>query len=102
MAQDPEELTPGSEPLDTSHDLDFVAIYESNAVDAEAEADVIRGLLDANGIPATIVTGSPLPPAGVIVQVPRGRLEEAQMLIDEAKATGPEGAAEAEASTETE
>jgi hypothetical protein len=100
MAQDPEEEQLGGEPLDTSHDLDMVALYESNAIDAEAESGVIRGLLEANGIPATLVTGGPVPPAGWIIQVPRSRLDEARRIIDEARATGPEGAAEAEASSE--
>jgi hypothetical protein len=100
MAQDPEEEGYGERLLDTSHELDMVQLYESNAIDAEAEAGVIRGLLEANGIPATIVTGGPVPPVGFIVHVPRKRLEEARRLIEEARATGPEGAAEAEASTE--
>lgn len=100
MAQDPEEVTPGSRTLDTSHDLDMVTLYESNSVDAETEAEVIRGLLESNGIPANIVSGGPVPPVGFIVQVPRNQLQEAQRVIDEARATGPEGAAEAEASTE--
>ena len=102
MAQDPEESDSGSEALDTSHDLDMEVIFESNAIDGEAEADVIRGLLESNGIPATIVSGAPVPPVGVFIQVPRARLEEAQRVIEEARATGPEGAAEAEASSEAE
>jgi len=100
MAQDPQEEANGSQALDTSHDLDMVTIYDSNAVDSEAEADVIRGLLESNGIPATIVSGTPVLSLGDIVQVPRARVEEARKLIEEALATGPEGAAEAEASSE--
>jgi hypothetical protein len=100
MAQDPDEEGRGSEALDTSHDLDMVTIYDSNAIDAEAEADVICGLLDSNGIPSTIVRGAMYPSLGDVVQVPRARVEEARRLIDEARATGPEGAAEAEASSE--
>ncbi len=102
MAQDPEEEGLGGEPLNRSHDLDMVALYESNAVDAEAEAEVIRGLLESNGIPASVVTGGPVPPVGWIIQVPRNRVDEARQLIEEARATGPEGAAEAEASSEGE
>ena len=100
MAQDPEEEERDSEGLDTSHDLDMVTIYDSNAIDAEAEADVICGLLDSNGIPTTIVRGTMYPSLGDIVQVPRSRVEEARKLIDEALVTGAEGAAEAEASSE--
>lgn len=100
MAQDPEEEGLGGGKLDKSHDLDMVSLFESNAVDAEAEAEVIRGLLESNGIPVNIVTGGPVPPVGWMIQVPRKRLEEARRLIEEARATGPEGAAEAEASSE--
>jgi hypothetical protein len=99
MAQDPEEEV-GGEGLDTSHDLDLVTLYESSAVDSEAEADVICGLLESNGIPANLVRGTMYPSLGYFVQVPRVRLEEARKLIEEARATGPEGAAEAEASSE--
>jgi hypothetical protein len=100
MAQDPEEEARGSDALDTSHDLDMVTIYDSSAVDAEAEADVICGLLNSNGIPAAIVRGAMYPSLGDVVQVPRAMVEEAERLIAEALATGPEGAAEAEASSE--
>ena len=101
MAQDPEEEDAfGNEPLDTSHDLDMVTIYESSTDDSEAEADVLCGLLESNGIPATVVRGTMFPSLGYSVQVPRARLEEARRVIDEARATGPEGAAEAEASSE--
>ena len=99
MAQDPEE-SGGGEELDTSHELDMVTIYESNAIDAEAEAEVIRGVLESNGIPANIVSGGPVIPVGFQIQVPRSRLQEAERAIAEARAAGPQGADEAEASTE--
>ncbi|HKE26731.1 MAG TPA: hypothetical protein VKB88_30470 [Bryobacteraceae bacterium] len=102
MAQDPEEEWRGGETIDTSHELDMVVIYESNTIDAEAEAEVIRGLLESNGIPANIVGPGTIVPAGFIVQVPRSRVEEARKLIDEARDAGPQGAADAEASTEDE
>ena len=100
MAQDPDEEMANGETLDTSHDLDMVTLYESSTIDSESEAELIRGLLEANGIPANIVSGGPVPPVGFIVQIPRNRLEEARRAIAEARAAGPEGAAEAEASTE--
>jgi len=100
MAQDPEEESLGDDNLDTSHDLDMVPLYESMTIDAEPEADVLRSLLEANGIPVTIVSGGPVVPVGFMLQVPRKRLEEARRLIEQARAAGPEGAAEAEASTE--
>ena len=44
MAQDPEDEPLDLDSLDTSHDFDVVPLYESLAIDAEAEADVIMGL----------------------------------------------------------
>jgi hypothetical protein len=103
MAQDPEreEEQPDQENIDTSHDLDFVTLYSSQTIDAESEADIIRGILDANGV-ANILVGpwGQYPNLGIEVKVPRNRVEEAQRLLDEARAAGPEAAAEAEAATE--
>ncbi|SRR5690242_4159045 len=98
MAQDPEDRDQ-EQPLRT-HALDFVSLYDSLAVDAEAEADVIRGLLDANGIPSLVRGAAQYPNLGFQVLVPRGKLNEARRLIDEALAAGPDAAAEAEAASE--
>lgn len=84
----------------SSHALDIVALYDSSTVDAEMEADVIRGLLDTNGIPSVLRRAGPYPSLGFQVLVPRGRLREAQQLVEEAQAAGPEAAAEAEAASE--
>lgn len=99
MAQDPEDEPLDRDSLDTSHDFDVVPLYESLAIDAEAEANVIVGLLEASGIPTTMVR-TPYPSLGYHVQVPRGRLEEATRVIQEARAAGPAAAAEAEADSE--
>lgn len=98
MAQDPEERDQ-DQPL-SSHALDIVALYDSSTVDAEMEADVIRGLLDTNGIPSVLRRAGPYPSLGFQVLVPRGKLREAQQLVEEAQAAGPEAAAEAEAASE--
>ncbi|MDE3160074.1 MAG: hypothetical protein KGM92_15005 [Acidobacteriota bacterium] len=84
----------------SSHALDIVALYDSSTVDAEMEADVIRGLLDTNGIPSVLRRAGPYPSLGFQVLVPRGKLREAQQLVEEAQAAGPEAAAEAEAASE--
>jgi len=84
----------------TSRALDMVTLYNSTTVDAEMEADVIRGVLDTNGIPSVVQRAGPYPPLGTQVLVPRGRLQEAQELLEEAQAGGPEAAAEAEAASE--
>ena len=100
MAQDPEENEEQHETdVDTSHDLDMVPLYSSQTVDAEIEADVIRGLLEANGIPSVVST-TPYPNLGSGIQVPRAMLEDALRVIREAQEAGPEAAAEAEAAGE--
>jgi hypothetical protein len=63
------------------------------------EAEVIRGLLETNGIPA-VVSASPVPSLGFQIRVPRGRMDDALRLIAEQQAAGPEAAAEAEAASE--
>ena len=98
MAQDPEDRDQ-DQPL-TSHALDMVALYDSATVDAEMEADVIRGVLDSNGIPSVVRRAFGIPTLGFQVLVPRGRVREAQQLIEEAQAAGPAAADAAEAASE--
>jgi len=102
MAQDPEpdEDRQDEGLIDPSHDLDMVAVFESSTVDAEIEADVILGLLETSGIPATLVRPTGVPSLGYQLTVPRSRKDEAVRLIAEAQVSGPEAAAEAEAASE--
>jgi hypothetical protein len=95
MAQDPED----EDFVDTSHDLDMVPLYFSQTIEADVEAEVIRGILESNGIPVS-VSSSTIPSLGFEILVPRGRAEDARRLIEEQRAAGPEAAAEAEAATE--
>lgn len=104
MAQDPEhdeESALSEDTLDVSHELDMVPVFSSAAVDSEVEGDMICGVLANTGIPA-VLSRSPFPNTGVSVRVPRERLEDAQRLIAEAQAAGPEAAAEAERASEDE
>ena len=94
MAQDPEV------DIDPSSDLDAVPVFSSSNHDAEMEATNIRGLLESNGIDAIVVGPSVIPSLEFQVQVARSEAEEARRLIAEARAAGPEAAAEAEASSE--
>ena len=98
MAQDPDDREM-DQPL-SSHALDLVPLYDSLTVGAEVEADMIRGVLDSNGIPSLVRGAGPYPPLGFQVLVPRGKLQEARHLIEEALAAGPDAAAEAEAASE--
>jgi hypothetical protein len=102
MAQDPDQDDDerDQDQILGSHALDMVALYDSSTVDAEMEADVIRGVLDSSGIPSLVKRAGPFPLAFQVL-VPRGKLQEAQHLLDEARAAGPEAAAEAERATET-
>ncbi len=94
MAQDPEV------DIDPSSDLDAVTVFSSSNHDAEMEATNIRGLLESNGIDAIVVGPSVIPSLEFQVQVARSEAEEARRLIAEARAAGPEAAAEAEAASE--
>ncbi len=102
MAQDPVrdggELEGG--PLDPSSDLDLVTLFSSSNIDAELEANNIHNVLQASGVPSVLVGASVIPSLAFEVQVPRIRLEEAERLLDEARAAGPAAAAEAEAASE--
>jgi hypothetical protein len=102
MAQDPErddEQPDAGDLVDTSHELDMTPLYFSQTIEAESEADVIRGVLESNGIPSSM-SRSPIPTVGFEITVPRNRLEDARRLLAEQEAAGPEAAAEAEAATE--
>ena len=89
------------QPPDTSEDLDLVTIYESSEVNAQMEAQLIRGVLESAGVPVVIVGDTTLPYLPFMVRVPKARVEEAERLIAESRAVGPEGADEAEQSSET-
>ena len=104
MAQDPErnEEERDRDELLTSHALDMVALWDSSAIDSEVEADMIRGVLDSSGIPTLLVGASQYPNLGFQVIVPRGKVLEAQRLIEEAKAAGPAAAAAGELASEEE
>jgi Putative prokaryotic signal transducing protein len=102
MAQDPdrEEERPGQDVLLTSHALDMVTLWSSNTVMAEMEADMIKGVLESNDIPVMVVGASQYPNLPFEVRVPRGKVKEAEELIAQAQAAGPDAAVEAEAESE--
>jgi hypothetical protein len=102
MAQDPdrEEEPQSPEELLTTHALDMVTLWSSLTVTAEMEADMIRGVLESNEIPVMVVGASQYPNLGFEVKVPRGKVKEAEELIEQAQAAGPDAATEAEAESE--
>lgn len=99
MAQDPVEQQDDGD-VDTSHDLDMVTLFSSSNYDAEMEATAIHTMLTANGVPSVVVGPSTIPSLEFQVRVPRAGLEEAERLLEEARAAGPEGALEAEQASE--
>lgn len=101
MTQDPDRYENQRHPdvLRNTHALDMVPL-PSGAVSTPSEANMIRGVLDANGIPSLLVAGAEFPNFGFQVKVPRGKLSEAEELVSEALAAGADAAAEAEAETE--
>jgi hypothetical protein len=92
MAQDPDR--------DENRDQEMVTLFSSSNVDAELEANNIHSILEASGIPSMVVGASVIPSLEFQVQVPRDQKEEAEKVLAEAQAAGPDAAAEAEAATE--
>jgi hypothetical protein len=86
--EDEEEVTEQGQ----SHNLDFVAIFRSQGSEAEMEAISIQSVLEANGIPCTVVGSAQIPSLPVEVRVPKSRLEEASSLLEEVRQTGPAAA----------
>lgn len=100
MADDQEEREPESESVDPSHDLDLVPLFSSSNHDGEMEAMAIHGMLQSNGIPSVLVGASQIPSLEFQVQVPRATLADAERVVAEARAAGPEAAEEAERASE--
>ena len=78
----------------------MVAVFSSSNHDGEMEAMAIKGLLDANNIPAMIVGPHMLPTLEFQVQVSANLLEKARHTIREARQGGRRSATEAERETE--
>ncbi|HKD06408.1 MAG TPA: hypothetical protein VKB79_10950 [Bryobacteraceae bacterium] len=85
---------------DPSPDEAMVPAFSSSNHDAESEALIVKGILDANGIPAIVAGPTILPNLEFQVQVPEHLLGEAQRLIDEARQAGSSAAVEAERASE--
>ena len=79
---------------------EMVTVFSSQNHDAEQEALAIHSLLEANGLPATMVGASVIPSLEFHVEVPRKHLEEAERVIADARDVGPQGAQEAEEDSE--
>jgi hypothetical protein len=71
-----------------SEDLDFVSIFSAQGVEAEMEAISIQSVLEANGIPCTVIGSSQIPSLPFEVRVPKSRVQEARSLLDEVRQAG--------------
>ena len=81
---------------DDSHELDMVTLV---TLPTEMNADVIHGILEANGI-ASVVVRTPYHSISTMVRVARADVERAERALREAESAGPEAAAQAEAASE--
>lgn len=101
MNEQPEEIElQDEETVDPSHDLDLVSVFEAMGAEAEMEAMAVKGVLDAAGLNAVMISSSPLPSLTYSVRVPAEEQEAALQRIEEARAAGPAAAEEAERATE--
>jgi CRISPR-associated DxTHG motif protein len=86
--------------LDLSHGFDMVPVFASDAPNAEMLATGMRSVLEAQGIPSLLVSGSMFPSLPFEIRVPQARLEEARKAIAAAEEAGPSAAEEGERETE--
>jgi hypothetical protein len=98
MANDTERTA--ADAGDALPDESMVPVFSSSNHDGEMEAMAIKGLLDANNIPAMIIGPSVLPTLEFQVQVPEHVLADARHIIREARQGGRRAADEGEAATE--
>ena len=80
--------------------LEMVTLFSSSNHDGEQEALAIHSLLESEGIPSVVVGPSVIPSLEFRVEVQRDHLEEAEKIMADARAAGPDAAAEAEAASE--
>jgi hypothetical protein len=97
MANESERTT-----LDPRPEEPMVAVFRSSNYDGELEAMSIKGVLEANNIPAILVGPHILPNLEFQVQVPQHLLGEAERLIRDARQGGRQAADEGEAEMERE
>lgn len=92
------DFTPDA--LDLSHDLDMVPVFVSESPNADMLAVGIRSVLEAQGIPSVMVSGSVFPNLPFEVRVPKASLEDARRAIAAAEEAGPAAADEGERESE--
>jgi hypothetical protein len=87
--------------VNPSQNLNLVTVFESGGGSVEdSEVLMVHQLLESNGIASVLVSDGPLPNLAESVRVTTEDAARARLLIAEALAAGPSGAAEAEAESE--
>jgi hypothetical protein len=81
---------------DPGHGLDMETVFSGQGAASEMEAMAVRAVLDASGIPSTLVGAPQIPSLPFSVQVPKSLVEAAKAALAEAQAAGPEAAEAAE------
>jgi hypothetical protein len=85
--------------MSSSDPVDLVPVLEEDGTPLEVtemEATSLQSLLEASGIEAEIVGAEMMPNLPYRIQVPADQAKQAAEIIAEARATGSEGAEEAE------
>ena len=85
--------------MSSSDAVDLVPVLEADGTPLEVtemEAASLQGLLEANGIEAVIAGAEMMPNLPYRIQVPSDQSKQAAEIIAEARATGADGAEEAE------
>lgn len=103
MEDTPEVVSGENEQIETgdpSHEMDLEPVFQAVGTEAEMEAMAVHSILEANGIEAVLIGSQSLPTFPFEVRVPHEQAEEAKRLIEEARASGPAAAEEAEKATE--
>jgi hypothetical protein len=98
MPNDTERTSPL--PNEQLPDERMMPVFSSSNHDAEMEALAVKGVLDANDIPAILVGPHVLPSLEFLVQVPQHLLGKAEQLLRDARQGGRRAADEGEALTE--
>jgi hypothetical protein len=88
------------EPVEESHELDLVTVFQSAGTTSEMEALSVQALLEASGITAIVEGTQTMPNLPEEVRVAREDVTEAKRIIADALQAGAAGAAEAEKQTE--
>ena len=82
--------------VDPSSDLDMITLRQFDGATGEIQALAIKGILDSIGINSVVVGASSLPNLSFFLHVAQADADRANAAIQDAEATAPAAAAEAD------